>query len=136
GAGSAQGESLGGPIQHSGGRRWLRAGHAAKAVLTMRAPIPAACHAAAILLGLLLTASGCSLVPDVRHAQRLHNPFPQLKRVAVLPFYNQSDQPTLNGDAVADAYYAALQAIPGFEVLPVGVVRAQLQQYAHLRGEP
>jgi hypothetical protein len=46
--------------------------------------------------------------------------------VAVLPFYNQSAEPTVNGDTVAIAYYNELQLIPGFEVMPVGVAKAML----------
>jgi hypothetical protein len=80
--------------------------------------------------------SGCSAFPEVRHRPSLHNPFPQLKQVAVLPFYNQSEEPTINGEAVAMAYYAELQAIPGFEVLPVGVARNLWLQYAKTYGEP
>lgn len=91
-------------------------------------------YACALLLG--LCAAGCSLFPTVRHGQRLHNPFPQLKRVAVLPFYNQSDEPTLNQVEVAQAYYAALQAIPGFEVLPVGGVQLEWEKYSLIYGEP
>ncbi len=85
---------------------------------------------------LVLLISGCSLIPETRHRDVLHNPFPQLKRVAVLPFFNQSSEPTVNSDQVAESYYAALQAIPGFEVLPVGVAKAQWLQYALIHGEP
>ena len=46
--------------------------------------------------------------------------------VAVLPFYNQSAEPTVDGEAIAVAYYNELQAIPGFEVVPVGVSRRLL----------
>ncbi len=93
------------------------------------------------LLGVLLilsavAACGCSLVPEVRHKASLHNPFPQLKRVAVLPFFNQSSAPTVDGDAVAEAYYSELQSIPGFEVLPVGVTRNLYLQYSQVYGEP
>src|SRR5262245_1667332 len=55
-----------------------------------------------------------------------HNPFPQLHRVAVLPFYNQSAEPTVDGDSVAMAYFNELQLIPGFEVMPVGVAKQML----------
>ena len=79
---------------------------------------------------------GCSLVPEARTRDVLHNPFPQLKRVAVLLFFNQSEHPNLDGEAVARAYYGALQAIPGFEVLPVGVTAMQWQAYASQFGEP
>lgn len=85
---------------------------------------------------LLLTLAGCSALPDVRHAVEVHNPFPQLKRVAILPFYNQSNEPTVDSGAVSEAYYAALQSVPGFEVLPVGVTRLQLEAYSATYGPP
>jgi hypothetical protein len=81
-------------------------------------------------------ASGCSLFPETRHQEQIHNPFPQLKRVAVLPFFNQSSEPTIDTELVAEKYYAALQAVPGFEVLPVGVAKAQWMQYSMVHGEP
>ncbi len=81
------------------------------------------------VLAIILACAGCSLFPDVRHRPRFHNPFPQLKRVAVLPFYNQSDEPTLDVDQATAAYYAELQAIPGFEVLPTNVVANQWRGY-------
>ncbi|MCB9875056.1 MAG: hypothetical protein H6821_12835 [Planctomycetaceae bacterium] len=70
---------------------------------------------------LLVVNAGCTAIPDIVHQPTFHNPFPQLSRVAVLPFYNQSDDPTIDQDQVALAYYNELQAIPGFEVVPVGV---------------
>ena len=72
---------------------------------------------------LALVASGCAAFPDRRVEPQYHNPFPQLHRVAVLPFYNQSAEPTVDGEAVAMQYYNVLQEIPGFEVMPVGVAR-------------
>lgn len=79
---------------------------------------------------LALLASGCSLVlPEVSHVPVVHNPFPQLSRIAVVPFFNQSDEPTVNGREFANAYFAELQAIPGFEVVPVSVVEAAMQKY-------
>lgn len=78
-------------------------------------------------IGAALFLPGCALVPDVTHKPQFHNPFPQLYRVAILPFYNQSREPTLDGDSVAIAYYNELQAIPGFEVMPVGVSRRHLE---------
>ena len=71
----------------------------------------------------LVGAAGCSLIiPDVSHQPVVHNPFPQLSRVAVAPFFNQSDEPTVDGRKFALAYFAELQAVPGFEVVPLGVV--------------
>jgi hypothetical protein len=69
---------------------------------------------------------GCAAFPDRRVEPQYHNPFPQLHRVAVLPFYNQSAEPTVDGEEVALAYYNELQAIPGFEVMPVGVAKQLL----------
>ncbi|MFI4875731.1 MAG: hypothetical protein ACIALR_10355 [Blastopirellula sp. JB062] len=69
-----------------------------------------------------LFGSGCSAIPEVKHQPQFHNPFPQLSKVAIIPFNNQSDAPTLNADEVTIAYYGQLQRIRGFEVVPVGVV--------------
>ena len=66
---------------------------------------------------------GCTAIPDVVHEPQLHNPFPQLSRIAVLPFYNQSADPTIDQDQIALYYYNELQQVPGFEVMPVGVAR-------------
>ena len=84
----------------------------------------------------LLTSVGCSLFPATHQRDQIHNPFPQVKRVAVLPFYNQSKNPTVDTELVAEKYYAALQAIPGFEVLPVGVTKTQWMIYSQQYGEP
>lgn len=64
---------------------------------------------------------GCSLVPSRTEIPTVHNPFPQIHKVAVLPFFNLSAEPTLDGRKVAIAYYNELQEVPGFEVIPVGV---------------
>lgn len=87
------------------------------------------------LAGLLLCAAmagasaGCSLLPVISHQPRVHNPFPQLHKIAVAPFFNLSGEPTVDGRQFAEAYYSELQAVPGFEVIPVGVVeRAMLEK--------
>ena len=77
-------------------------------------------------MSFLLVLAGCSALPDITHQPQYHNPFPQLSRVAVLPFYNQSAEPTVDGDAIALAYYNELQAIRGFEIVPVGVTKQLL----------
>ena len=76
-----------------------------------------------LFIAMLLGLGGCAAFPEVTHKPQFHNPFPQLMRVAVLPFYNQSEEPTLNGDDVALAYHNELQQIRGFEVMPVGTAR-------------
>lgn len=84
---------------------------------------------AATLLLILAIAPGCSAFPDIRHKPQYHNPFPELTVVAILPFRNQSQEPSLSGARVSMAYYNELQSIPGFEVLPVGVVETQLAYF-------
>ncbi|MFO7908353.1 MAG: hypothetical protein ACQESR_05525 [Planctomycetota bacterium] len=69
---------------------------------------------------------GCAPLPIVKHQPQYHNPFPQLHRVAILPFFNLSSEPTVNQDEVAEAYFNELQAIRGFEVVPPGVVKQWL----------
>lgn len=72
---------------------------------------------------------GCAMVPDIRHKPQLANPFPQINSVAVLPFINQSEEPTLSGERVALAYMHELQSIRGFEVLPLGAIRNKIVEY-------
>lgn len=86
-------------------------------------------RAAGILCGLLFLCLGCAAIPDVRHKPKFHNPFPELSRVAILPFRNQSEEPTLSGARVSLAYYNELQSVPGFEVLPLGVVEQAVMVY-------
>jgi hypothetical protein len=71
----------------------------------------------------LLVMTGCHMIlPDIGHQPVVHNPFPQLSRVAIAPFFNLSDEPTVDGRKFALSYFAELQAVPGFEVVPLGVV--------------
>lgn len=77
----------------------------------------------------ILPSAGCNLVPDLKYKPQYHNPFPQISRVAVLPFRNQSQEPTLSGSRVSQAYYNELQSIRGFEVVPTGVVDNQLMAF-------
>ncbi len=76
-----------------------------------------------MLAGMLVMGdSGCALiVPDVSHEPVIHNPFPQLSKIAVAPFFNLSDEKTVDGRRFALAYFAELQSIQGFEVVPLGV---------------
>jgi hypothetical protein len=77
-----------------------------------------------------LTCLGCAAIPDVAHQPRYHNPFPQLEKVAILPFFNLSENAFVDGEQVALAYYQELQAIPGFEVMPIGVTKKKLEALA------
>ncbi|QEG34004.1 hypothetical protein [Bythopirellula goksoeyrii] len=76
-----------------------------------------------LLVSILPLSSGCSLLlPEISDRPVIHNPFPQLSKIAVAPFFNQSDEPTVDGREFAISYFAELQKTPGFEVVPVGVV--------------
>jgi len=88
-------------------------------------PVSPSAIIALLLTALMLSQSGCMLVPDIKSKPQYHNPFPQISRVAILPFRNQSQEPTLSGSRVSLAYYDELQSIPGFEVLPTGLVETQ-----------
>ncbi|TWT47734.1 hypothetical protein [Botrimarina hoheduenensis] len=81
------------------------------------------------LAPLVVLTTGCHIVvPEVSHQALLHNPFPQLSRVAVTPFFNQSEEPTVDGRQFARAYFSELQTIPGYEVVPVGVVETAMRE--------
>ncbi|HVX10536.1 MAG TPA: hypothetical protein VHC22_05110 [Pirellulales bacterium] len=75
---------------------------------------------------LLVLVAGCTL-PQASRQPTVHNPFPQLQKVAVAPFFNLSTEPTVDGRHVALAYFSELQSIPGFEVIPIGVVEKTLE---------
>ncbi len=81
-----------------------------------------------LIAGIALGTSGCNLIiPEISHQPTIHNPFPQLSKVAIVPFFNQSDDPTVDGREFALAYFAELQSVPGFEVVPLGVVEEAIQ---------
>jgi hypothetical protein len=92
------------------------------------------CYLLSLALVALLLPASCTLVPHKFEVPQYHNPWPQLERVAIAPFYNLSENPTVNQDLFAEAYYAELQGIPGFEVVPVGVTRRAMQMY-NIAGE-
>jgi hypothetical protein len=83
------------------------------------------------LLGCLLL-SGCAMLPEIVHQPTLHNPFPQISKVAVAPFFNMSTEPTLDCHKVAEAYAAELAEVPGYVVIPVTQVETAIQA-CHLR---
>ena len=61
------------------------------------------------------------MFPEAVHQPTLHNPFPQIAKIAVPPFFNLSIEPTLDGRKVAAAYANELQQVQGFEVMPSGL---------------
>jgi len=82
-----------------------------------------------LILLAVLSLTGCSLLPEIAHQPTLHNPFPQLSKVAVVPFFNQSTEATVDGRQFALAYFNELQLVPGFEVVPVDVVETAIAQH-------
>ena len=81
----------------------------------------------AIAIGVLVLVCGCGLLPQTVQQPTIHNPFPQLTKMAVAPFFNLSSEPTVDGRQFAEDYFAALQSIPGFEVVPVGVTEKAMR---------
>lgn len=82
-----------------------------------------------LILLVALGTCGCSYLPRIAHQPIIHNPFPQLSKVAIAPFFNLSAEPAADGRQFALAYFNALQALPGFEVVPVGVVEAKIAEH-------
>lgn len=77
------------------------------------------------LLILWLSAlSGC-----VMFEVSVTNPVAGLTTVAVAPFFNLSDERTVDGRRFAQAYFSELQKTPGFQVVPVGVVEQALHDH-------
>ncbi len=73
--------------------------------------------------------SGCAIFPEVAYQPVIRNPFPQLTKVAVAPFFNLSTEPTVDGRQFALAYFNELQLVPGYEVLPIGVVETTMRAH-------
>jgi len=88
------------------------------------------------LICLAPLAAGCQLFPDISHQPVVHNPFPQLSRIAVAPFFNHSDEKTVDGRQFALAYFGELQAVPGFEVVPLSVVEEAMLQHQIMLSAP
>jgi hypothetical protein len=78
---------------------------------------------------LTLSMSGCALWPHYAHVPVLHNPYPQLSKIAIVPFFNQSSEKTLDGRQFALAYFNELQLIQGYEVVPLGVVEGAIRDH-------
>lgn len=57
------------------------------------------------------------------------NPNPKLKTVAIVPFFNLSQEPDVDGRRFALAYFSELQKVPGFQVLPLGVAEVAMVEH-------
>jgi hypothetical protein len=76
-----------------------------------------------ILLLFGLGFAGCEIMPVTRYKPTLHNPFVgEMRTVAVVPFYNYTDNPNVNGQEFANFFALELQKIPGFKVVANKVV--------------
>lgn len=74
-----------------------------------------------ILLICLINLTGCVIMQT-----SVTNPNPRLKTVAIVPFYNLSQEPDVDGRRFALAYFSELQKVPGFQVLPLGVAEVAM----------
>lgn len=79
------------------------------------------CFAMLLFAGIL---PGC-LVIEVG----VSNPAPNLPRIAIAPFINLSTERAVDGRRFAEAYQTELQKIPGFQVIPVGVVESAMHDH-------
>ncbi len=73
----------------------------------------------------------CLLTPGCLIIQTgVTNPISGLSMVAVVPFFNLSDQPdrVVDGRQFALAYFSELQKVPEFEVVPVGVTEIAMTE--------
>lgn len=77
-----------------------------------------------LLLLMALAVPGCAIMQT-----GVRNPVPGLETVAIVPFFNLSQDRSVDGREFALAYYSELQKVPGFEVLPVGVAERAIQQH-------
>jgi hypothetical protein len=82
-----------------------------------------------LLITIIFAQAGCALFPEVAHQPVVHNPFPQLTKVAVAPFFNLSTEKSVDGRQFALAYFNELQLVQGFQVVPVGVVENAIKAY-------
>ncbi|MDR1924250.1 MAG: hypothetical protein LBQ66_07745 [Planctomycetaceae bacterium] len=70
-----------------------------------------------LVLFFVLFFVGCEVLPTVHNKPTLHNPYPQLTNVAVVPFFNQTGNNKINGREFAKHYANELQSVPCFKVV-------------------
>ena len=75
------------------------------------------------ILFCLLT-SGCVVV-----RMDVTNPLPGMSKIAIVPFFNQSAERAADGRRFAEAYFAELQKVPGYQVLPIGVTETAITKH-------
>jgi hypothetical protein len=80
------------------------------------------------LLG-LASFPGCEVMPVTRYKPNLHNPFMQMQSVAVVPFYNATGNPKVDGCEFAEYFALELQKVLGFKVIANKIVEDVMMQY-------
>lgn len=78
---------------------------------------------------LLIAISTCILSGCVVTEVGVTNPIPKMSRIAIVPFTNLSSEQVVDGRRISDLYFSELQKIPGFQVLPIGVTEAAIQDH-------
>ena len=78
----------------------------------------------ALLLSLFgLGLAGCEIMPVTRYKPTLHNPFVgNMRSVAIVPFYNFTGNPKVDGREFAEYFALELQRIHGFNVIANRIV--------------
>ena len=80
------------------------------------------------LLGLAL--AGCEVMPVTRYKPTLHNPFVgEMYSVAVIPFYNLTDNPRVDGREFARLFALELQRVRGFKVVANKIVEETMWEH-------
>jgi hypothetical protein len=64
------------------------------------------------------------------------NPVAGLTTVGVAPFFNLSEERSVDGRRFAQAYFTELQKTPGFQVIPVGVVEQAIHDHQLEMNDP
>lgn len=82
-------------------------------------------------LFVVATLSGC-----VMFEVGVTNPVAGLTTVAVAPFFNLSEERSVDGRRFAQAYFSELQKTPGFQVVPVGVVEQAIYDHQLEMNDP
>ena len=83
------------------------------------------------LLIAVLSLSGCAIVEV-----GVTNPVPEMTRIAVVPFFNLSQESTVDGRRFALAYFSELQKVPGYQVVPVGITETAMQTHQLQMSDP
>jgi hypothetical protein len=68
-------------------------------------------------------------MPVTRYKPALHNPLPQMRSVAVVPFYNYTRNRNVDGREFAEYFALELQRVTGFKVISNKIVEDVMMQY-------